>query len=134
MIPGLGATSTTARVRVVDAMMDGEGVSDSLFTIVAAPSGVDDGTIWNSDFVLSGNYPNPFSAYTELRWSQGHGGDIEVRIYRPDGARVAAYPVGHREAGEQRFVVNGAPLSSGPYLYEIWLDDVPLRGVMTVVR
>jgi hypothetical protein len=109
-------------------------MSDSLFTITSGASGVESGVTGNGALTLIGNYPNPFSISTGLRWSQARGGEVEVRIYRPDGMLMGVYPAGRREAGEQRFDINGGPLASGSYLYEIRLDGVIARGVMTLVR
>src|SRR5205085_9579307 len=79
---------------------------------------------------LLGNFPNPFAGLTELRWRQASASDVEIRIYTQSGTIVGQYLVGRREAGNQQFVVSGADLASGSYMYEIRSGGNVARGVM----
>lgn len=132
-VPPLSSGTTTALVRIKDVRSNQGDISDASFSI-SQIAGVGGAVAGASGLKLMGNYPNPFTAQTELRWQQGVAGDVEVRVYSTNGNLVRAAQLGRREAGEQRLVIDGNDLGSGIYMYEVRLAQQIARGLMTIVR
>jgi hypothetical protein len=110
-------------------------LSDNPFTLRPSSLGVPGGELATaSRLTLLGNYPNPFSSSTELRWIQPVAGDVAIRIYASDGRGVYQMEAGRREAGQQGLIVQKGILSSGVYFYEIRCGNETARGTMSIVH
>jgi hypothetical protein len=129
------AKSTNALVRVTDHSNPGLwDISNQSFTILDPIAGVEAPVAGMARLSVLGNFPNPFAGVTELRWRQAVASDVEIRVYAESGTMVARYMAGHREGGEQHFMISGAELSAGAYMYEIRSGGDVARGVMVLVR
>lgn len=71
------------------------------------------------DLRLEAPYPNPFNPSTEIRWSQGRAGSIDLEAFSVQGRRVAQLARGWYPAGEHRLAFDGTRLASGVYLLSL---------------
>ncbi len=134
-VPTLQQETTTALVAVLNSSdptkMD---ISDAVFTIRNSVAGIAGGSAAENGLRLLGNYPNPFSGVTEIRWEQPRSGAAELRIYRADGATVRTLDLGGHDAGRHTATVPADGLASGSYLYELRIGGAAVRGTMIVTR
>ncbi len=91
-------------------------------------TGVKDGPGKNiaKDFVLYGNYPNPFNPTTKIRFSLPGAGTATVRVFDMLGRQVDAMRVNVLSAGIQEKVFDASRFASGVYYYRV--EFTPLRG------
>jgi hypothetical protein len=87
-----------------------------------------------SVMTLVGNFPNPFSASTEIRWKQRTSGAVMLRVYDNSGRVVRDADLGVRVPGDQQTTLTVDGLATGTYHYELVSLGGSVRGVMTVVR
>jgi hypothetical protein len=76
------------------------------------------------DYVLSGNYPNPFNPTTTISFGLPEPSEVTLKVYSVLGQEVATLIEGMRQAGYSQVVWNvrnyaGAELSSGVYFYRL---------------
>ncbi|MEP7217394.1 MAG: hypothetical protein ABI876_00675, partial [Bacteroidota bacterium] len=109
-------------------------ISDQTFTIKVVSGGVDDATTGASALRLVGCYPNPLNQQTQIRWQQAHAGAVELRVYRESGMQMANVAIGHREQGDQSYVLDAGTLASGTYVYELRVGSSMVHGMMVVVH
>lgn len=72
--------------------------------------------------------PNPFNPRTELSFTTGRAGHVELALYDLRGRQLRSVALGELAAGPQRLSLDGtddtgAPLASGVYLLRVRLDD-----------
>ena len=67
------------------------------------------------DFVLHGNYPNPFNAATMLRYSVPRASEVELSVFDVLGRRVAVLTSGVQSVGEHELLWDASRFSSGIY-------------------
>ena len=73
-----------------------------------------------AEFVLRGNYPNPFNPTTTIHFDLPARAEVRVAVYDLLGRQVLSLPALILEAGAARRVaVDGASLASGTYLYRL---------------
>ena len=89
-------------------------------------------------FELGQNYPNPFNPYTSFTLTMPKSGRYLVRIYNLAGQAVKSFE-GEAPAGTQRFTwngtdQNGAPVSSGIYLYKASMEGYSETRKMILIR
>ena len=106
------------------AYADADTVEDTV-TDVPSPSYPD---------LLAGNYPNPFSRTTEVRFSLSQPGPVELNVYDVLGRRVATQNLGRMPSGEYGVPFDGSALPSGIYFYRIKLGDRTFTGKMAIRR
>ncbi len=130
-IPNIPATGA-ALVRISNAANPGQSdISGAPFSITRPVAGVD-GAV--AGMKLLGNFPNPFTEGTDLRWTQSAAGDVEIRVYQSNGVMVNQAQLGRRDAGEQHFLIDGRDMTNGVYMYEVRVAQQIARGIMSVVR
>ena len=72
------------------------------------------------DFVLHGNYPNPFNPSTTITFDLPASAVLTIRVFDMQGRVVLSLPDQRFEAGTQQSIELGvAGLSSGAYLYRL---------------
>lgn len=81
-----------------------------------------------SAFELDGNYPNPFSTSTTIRFRLEQSRDISVEVFDLSGRLVTTLYEGAAPAGLQAFEwdgrsENGTAVSSGTYLFRVSSSD-----------
>jgi len=73
-----------------------------------------------TEFVLQGNYPNPFNPTTTIQFDLPETADVTVQVLDLLGREVMALPSRTMEAGAGHSVqINASSLSSGIYLYRV---------------
>lgn len=70
-------------------------------------------------FELIGNYPNPFSSGTNIRYSVDEQIHIRIVLYTYDGRRIRDLFHGQAEPGEYEIELDTEGLASGVYLYRM---------------
>lgn len=74
-------------------------------------------------FVLQGNYPNPFNPSTTIKYAVPQTGAVKLLVYDMLGRIVRTAALGEQEAGEHTFTFNASQLSSGVYYYSMRLQS-----------
>ena len=73
-----------------------------------------------TEFVLEGNYPNPFNPATKIQFDLPENSQVRVEIIDMLGRSVMTVPAREIEAGHSRGIdVHAAELASGAYLYRL---------------
>lgn len=99
------------------------------FTAIVDPTSVNNNDHIITDYYLSQNYPNPFSAkdkstaggnpYTKINFGLEKSGNVEIILYNILGVKVATLYSGYKEAGIHSISFDGNNLSSGIYFYTL---------------
>ncbi len=87
-----------------------------------------------SNFILIDNYPNPFNAITNFRFSLPHTSDIEIKIYNIKGQLVDRIYRSHLSAGNHELYYEAAHLSSAVYMYIIDAGISSSTGKMILLK
>ncbi len=107
------AVDQTIRIKETVGLVDGD-----------QPTSIDEEPAVPDALRLLGNYPNPFSRYTQIRFALAAPGDVEIAIFDALGRSVQVLRRSFPIAGEQMIPwdatsVNGAPLGPGLYFYKV---------------
>jgi PKD repeat protein len=83
-----------------------------------------DAVVLPNEFSLKQNYPNPFNPTTEIAFTLGSTGRVNLSIYNVLGERVVTLVDDVRSAGEHRITwdsrsSSGSKVSSGVYFYRL---------------
>lgn len=68
-----------------------------------------------TDFVLYGNYPNPFNPTTKIKYQLAQNAKVQLEVYDILGARVNTIVNKMQDAGVYELEFNGRDLASGVY-------------------
>ena len=91
-----------------------------------------------ASFTLSQNFPNPFSARTEIRYDLRQAGRVEVEIFSITGQLVRRLDLSQQPPGNHVVIWDGLdqggrPIASGVYIYRLRLgDDVQAKKMLLV--
>jgi len=106
----------------------------SVWTITRTQTGIaDKGDILPSETSLS-NYPNPFNASTNIKFSLPNSADVKIDIYDILGRRVSTIVNEHLFAGYHSVIWNPVDLSSGAYFYKIEAGEYEISKKMILLR
>lgn len=83
---------------------------------------------------LDGNYPNPFSTTTSVRFTLPAPGPVRIVVYDAFGRRVRTLTDGARSAGVHEVAFDAADLASGVYFCLIESGGDSLTRPMLLVR
>jgi len=83
---------------------------------------------------LDQNYPNPFSANTEIVYTLPNAGHVRLVIYDVRGREVARLVDGRQGAGEHRVPWMAEGLPSGLYVYRLETGQTAQTRTMMLVR
>ncbi|NQS97655.1 MAG: choice-of-anchor D domain-containing protein [candidate division Zixibacteria bacterium] len=87
-----------------------------------------------NEFVLLGNYPNPFNASTTIVFQLSMNAEVRIEVFSLDGALVSVNNLGSLDAGAHSFIFNGEGLSSGVYLYRLEAGECSASARMILVK
>jgi len=104
----------------------------SVWSITRTPTGIDD-DILPSAISLS-NYPNPFNASTNIKFTLPNSSNVKIDIYDMLGRRVSTIVNEHLFAGYHSVIWNPEDLSSGIYFYKIETGEIELSQKMMLLR
>ncbi|MCD4828259.1 MAG: C10 family peptidase [Candidatus Cloacimonetes bacterium] len=96
----------------------------------------DDAVQWNGDVTV---YPNPFNPSTSFRFSQAQPGQVSLTIYDVRGRKVRTLVNRHLPSGEHNIAWdgrddNGAPVSSGIYLFMVKSGKITASGKVVLLK
>jgi len=117
----------------IQPMLDSIGfVSDSVTNI-----NDDLNTVY--DFLLIGNYPNPFNPSTTIVFNIPFAQYVSISIYNHLGEKIKDLTNKEFPFGENKIVWNGlnndgSPVSSGIYLYKLISESKSLFGKMILQK
>jgi hypothetical protein len=85
------------------------------------------------------NYPNPFNANTEIRFSLAQTGDISLKVFDIAGRLVKELANGNYDTGEHSVIwegtnSNGKKVSSGIYFYSISAPEKAITKKMVFLK
>jgi hypothetical protein len=83
---------------------------------------------------LSGNYPNPFSDHTLIRFTLAANRKVELRIVDMKGIEVYRYSFINEFPGEHEIEINAVYLNSGIYSYSLETEAGIYRSKMMVIK
>jgi hypothetical protein len=72
-------------------------------------------------FVLLGNYPNPFNPSTTIRFVMPQMSEVTLEVFDILGQLVTSQSLGVRQPGEHSVPFNAGNLASGVYNYRLRL-------------
>jgi hypothetical protein len=85
--------------------------------------GVDEkGKVLPDKYVLLGNYPNPFNPTTTIKYQLAQAGNVKVEVFNVLGQMVSRQLIGLQGPGEASATISAANLSSGMYMYRIFVN------------
>lgn len=122
-----------------DSGFDADGLfqTDALFLAsdISVSDAVGNETGAPTTFALEGNFPNPFTRQTTIRYTLPQASPVKLEVYNLLGHRVGVLVNEERPAGthEVSFDVNTA-LSSGVYVYRLQAGDFTSFKKMTLVN
>jgi len=70
-------------------------------------------------YVLEGNYPNPFNVHTTIRFGLPESAQVRLVVFDVLGREVRVLLDGTREAGTHEVTFDASDLPSGTYLYRL---------------
>jgi FtsP/CotA-like multicopper oxidase with cupredoxin domain len=82
-------------------------------------------------FVLEQNTPNPFSTYTEIRFTLGNDSRVQLKLYNSLGTEVKTLLDADMPAGSQSYILSAANLAKGVYFYS--LKAGPFTATKTLI-
>jgi hypothetical protein len=72
-----------------------------------------------TDFILLGNYPNPFNSSTVINLELPSPGPVRIEIYDILGKRVVTAFDGYMNSGRNEVIWNANEMTSGVYFYRV---------------
>jgi hypothetical protein len=107
------------------------------FGITIAPNtsvGIDDEITMVDEFTLDQNYPNPFNPTTNIKYSVGEAGPVNITVYNVMGQKVAEVLNTTKSAGSYQVSWNATGQASGIYYYRLTAPGVVLTRQMTLIK
>jgi len=86
------------------------------------------------NFVLHGNYPNPFNPGTTFHFTIPASGRVDITIFDMLGRKISTLSGENLAAGEHKIAYDGSHLASGTYFYVIRWKGQQLRGKMMLIK
>ncbi|MFY0697499.1 MAG: T9SS type A sorting domain-containing protein [Balneola sp.] len=109
----------------------------SRFGITIAPGtsvGIDDEINAPTEFTLGQNYPNPFNPTTNINYSVGEAGPVNITVYNVMGQKVAELLNTTKNAGSYQVSWNATGVASGIYYYRLTAPGQVLTRQMTLIK
>jgi len=85
-------------------------------------------------YYLSQNFPNPFVAFTKIRYDLPQADYVKIKIFDSIGRELAVLTNGYIEAGEHFVLFNGNLYPSGVYIYQIETSSFRQAKKMALVK
>lgn len=109
----------------------------SRFGITLTPStsvSIDDEIDAPTEFTLGQNYPNPFNPTTNINYSVGEAGPVNITVYNVMGQKVAELLNTTKNAGSYQITWNATGVASGIYYYRLTAPGQVLTRQMTLIK
>ncbi|MEQ9089548.1 MAG: T9SS type A sorting domain-containing protein [Balneola sp.] len=117
--------------------MKAKSGSTPRFGITIAPGtsvGIDDEVDAPTEFALGQNYPNPFNPTTNINYSVGEAGPVNITVYNVMGQKVAELLNTTKNAGSYQLTWNATGVASGIYYYRLTAPGQVLTRQMTLIK
>ncbi len=104
------------------------------------PSDVIDKKKIPTEFILEGNFPNPFNPTTVISYHLEVGNHVQLKVYDTPGREVATLVNEEQQPGEHNIIFdtakisNGNELTSGVYFYRIQAGKNSATGKMVLQK
>ncbi len=85
-------------------------------------------------FILFGNYPNPFNPETRISFSLQRESDLTLKVYNLSGELVMENLFRNMSPGKNELMFNGEKLSSGTYIYQIITGENSAHGKFMLLK
>ncbi|MBN1996415.1 T9SS type A sorting domain-containing protein [candidate division KSB1 bacterium] len=87
-----------------------------------------------NEFLLAGNYPNPFNPLTRIEYVLPEKSMVKLQVFDILGRKVATLVDGIKEPGNYAVNFDGSNLGSGLYVYKLTAGYKTLAGKMLLVK
>lgn len=87
-----------------------------------------------AQFILEGNYPNPFNPHTTIRYALPEAATVRLAVYDMLGREVHLQVTQAQAAGWYDLTFDGGGLPSGLYLYRLEADEHSATGRMLLLK
>lgn len=104
-------------------------VGDQPFVSVSS-----EGSVLPRELTLHGNFPNPFTGQTVIRYVLPTPQSVSLKVFNMLGQEVRVLATGMQPAGQHDVVFNASSVASGVYFYQLHAGDQVITRKMTVVR
>ncbi|MEP2446247.1 MAG: T9SS type A sorting domain-containing protein [Balneola sp.] len=131
------AQKSTRSVLAVATTMESNDGDSNRFGITITPStsvGIDDEIDAPTEFTLGQNYPNPFNPTTNINYSVGEAGPVNITVYNVMGQKVAELLNTTKNAGSYQLTWNATGVASGIYYYRLTAPGQVLTRQMTLIK
>jgi hypothetical protein len=86
------------------------------------------------DFIMLGNYPNPFNASTIIKLQLPEAGKVRVEVFNLLGQKIETIFDGTMSAGQNEVIWDNKTAASGIYFYRISSGDRVATQKMTLLK
>jgi hypothetical protein len=124
----------TFTIRVTDSSSTPQTDDQEYTVVITVRDGIDEEPQVPVDFMVVGNYPNPFNNSTVISLNLPEAGMVKIEIFDILGKQVNTLFDGYMNAGINEVTWNGANVSSGVYLYKVTSGDRTATRRMTMVK
>jgi hypothetical protein len=102
-------------------MDDFSGIYQIWSKIIDISTSVDDKIlpVYNKDYFMSNNYPNPFNPSTQINYSIKEAGQVILKIYDILGREIIELVNEYQDEGKHSIRFNANNLSGGIYFYQL---------------
>jgi hypothetical protein len=76
-----------------------------------------------TEFILLGNYPNPFNPSTTVKFIAPSDGQVTMSVYDMLGRNISSIDIGNVASGQHSFQFNASDLSTGVYFYQLRMHN-----------
>lgn len=76
-----------------------------------------------TEFILLGNYPNPFNPSTTVKFISPADGVVTMSVFDILGRNVSSTSFGNFSSGQHSFNYNASHLSTGVYFYQLRIEN-----------
>ena len=87
-----------------------------------------------AEFVLHGNYPNPFNPITNISFDLPELAEVMLVVVDITGRVIRKQSAGVLSAGQHTLQFDSGNMATGTYLYRITTDKNSASGRMTLIR
>lgn len=133
-----GTSAAFMRLTSTDGNRLSSGAAHTLNITRASVTNTEDSSL-PSEFVLRGNYPNPFNPTTTVSFDLPETADVQVDVLDLLGRTMISLPVQNFSAGANRSIsINASDLTSGIYMYRVLARGASSTwaksGTMTLIK
>jgi hypothetical protein len=133
------AQSDTLLINLKNGNVEKIAISD-LESIQFAPfTGVENSQEQSKGLQVKGNYPNPFTDQTNIKFEINKPGTVVIMIYNNSGNRVQQLKCENCQPGKNSLLWNcmdnnNERVPSGTYYYEVYFENEVLSKKMIIIK